>query len=630
MIAALIKKELTALAPFLVLIAVLFFGADVFFWCFAMYPDQSPINGLFDVIDPQHGDMTVYLTFGVAFAISLGLVASEHDQKTLEFLDALPTTRTHVFAVKCALAVLIVAFCPLLKVLVGLMMYTVLVDSQNTTLPWNHFATAIVLGIVESYVFVSFSLVLSFLGRFALITAALIVGTFFLLEHRDPSLATLDMFALATPRFVGAKWVVPGDRLAILLVLASGGYALAWWLFRSTGEPLIAKLAALKSSWRMRSAYAASLALAVILWLVLGGRWANKETKAPQEGEAVYPRWGTATTETKSYTITYPANMAKTAHALADRADDVQARVATLLDASPLDGIQVDATQHLLVHSLAGVAEWKHVDLDLSASEELDVLAAILAHETTHVYIDALSELRLRDHGTSARFFHEGLATFVELRFTPDETRHAHFETLIGLERVRKDVKFDQLFDDRLLTSKYSAELAYILGDAFATALVDRYGDAAPGRVLRAFARADAPKDLEGIDLWRDTLQAAGYNLDEVAGAYDAVLARCAKLRAEEIKALPPLIGAMEEVRTMVGIKPSFEGAQMPPWRIIARFRRSPEDPPARYFGPEHTKDGIFFVRRALFAGGVVSYQLGYLDPVTRLPSYQPWVEQKL
>ena len=45
------------------------------------------------------------------------------------------------------------------------------------------------------------------------------------------------------------------------------------------------------------------------------------------------------------------------------------------------------------------------------------------------------------------------------------------------------------------------------------------------------------------------------------------------------------------------------------------------------YFHPERSKDGLFWAPRASFVRGIVSYQLGYFDPLTRLPSFDPWVD---
>ena len=42
------------------------------------------------------------------------------------------------------------------------------------------------------------------------------------------------------------------------------------------------------------------------------------------------------------------------------------------------------------------------------------------------------------------------------------------------------------------------------------------------GSSLRAMAREDAPRDLAPLEFWQDTLQACGYNLEEVISTWES------------------------------------------------------------------------------------------------------------
>src|SRR5690242_10311335 len=62
--------------------------------------------------------------------------------------------------------------------------------------------------------------------------------------------------------------------------------------------------------------------------------------------------------------------------------------------------------------------------------------------------------------------------------------------------RQRHEVEFEELVDVRLLQRRRDPNLVYPLGEVSVAALVDRYGDQAPARLLRAFARKDRPPQL--------------------------------------------------------------------------------------------------------------------------------------
>jgi hypothetical protein len=98
--------------------------------------------------------------------------------------------------------------------------------------------------------------------------------------------------------------------------------------------------------------------------------------------------------------------------------------------------------------------------------------------------------------------------------------------------------------------------LVYPLGEVFVAALVDRYGEAAPGRVLRAFGRKDQPQQLQLMELCQDVFQAAGFGLEETI---DAFFVRLDALVAENrafIKALPRPRAAIRSDSERIRIEP--------------------------------------------------------------------------
>ena len=69
---------------------------------------------------------------------------------------------------------------------------------------------------------------------------------------------------------------------------------------------------------------------------------------------------------------------------------------------------------------------------------------AVLGHETAHVYLDQLSDYRLAASFDSTRWFHEGLASYVEYRF---------FRTPEALAKFRRSAAVTHAWDCLLYTS---------------------------------------------------------------------------------------------------------------------------------------------------------------------------------
>ena len=101
MSAPLLRKELREQRP------VLFFGLflvalDLVSLGLSEAPDLRPLAVTLAPALHESWRVTLFL---LAFALATGLLRREEDEGTLEFLDALPVTRTRLFLVKVAVAV---------------------------------------------------------------------------------------------------------------------------------------------------------------------------------------------------------------------------------------------------------------------------------------------------------------------------------------------------------------------------------------------------------------------------------------------------------------------------------------------------------------------------------------------
>jgi hypothetical protein len=505
------------LVPFLAL--VLFLAAlswlDVFL---TRFPDQY---GLSNLVEFDEGKQV--MMFIMAFPLASGLLVPERDERTLAFLDALPVGRAQVFGAKFLPALAVLWLLPLSDLLFRKATYAWSRTLLEAHFRWRILATGALLDAASCFVYLSLGLALSYLRRFSLLVLGVMIAAYlFLQELHVPFVPLLHVFTLGDPVFQGQRWLIPGTKLAVQLAWATVCAALAFGAFLVMGDTT-GRLAD-----RVRRRRGAALlagfgtALVVHVWLGLFIYWSKKQG-AERRAEFHYAQWPTARANTARYHVLYPENQVRLVNSLLDRADSAEARVRAFLRADPIPQIVADLTGS--EPHTAGQAHWKKVRIDLlAAGRDLDSLTAVLAHETTHVYIDHQSKEWVSEHFNSTRFFHEGLASYVEYHLFQPTNKLIALRRVAAVMRARREVKIEELLDDHVLARLRDHDLVYPLGEVFVAALIQRRGDAAPGRIIKAFARPNAPTGLDGFSLWQDIFQACGYNFSEVGDAFFAEL----------------------------------------------------------------------------------------------------------
>jgi ABC-type transport system involved in multi-copper enzyme maturation permease subunit len=615
---ALLRKELRSLAPFLGLI-LFFIALDWSFVFLAEFPDQFALSRLLD-----YRSEGPPLLFVLAFALSAGLLVRERDEGTLAFLDALPVSRVRVFLCKAALALATLWLIPLSDYVQLTLLHAWSRTSLETYPQWTNLVTAGLLEAVECVVFLGVGLALSFLRRFALLALGLILVTYMLLRELDlPYLQLLNIFTLSTPVFHGQRWVVPWSKLFVQLALGATGFAVALAGFLALGDPGQRLAATLKRRRVLTILGGGSTALAVLVWLGLMVYWV--ESSSEEDSVKVrYEGWATARATSARYRFIYPENQQAFVAKFIDQADAVEKQVREFLQAEPINRIEADLTSSA-PHTL-GVAHWKKVNLDLAAAgEDLNRLVAWLAHETTHVYISHESQNRVDDEFNSTRFFHEGLASYVEYRFFQTPAQRNTLRRVAAVLRARDEVRMEELVDDAALARQRDPESVYPLGELFVAALVRRYGEAAPGRILRAFARPDAPKDLKGFALWQNIFQACGYDWSEGVDTFFAELDAVVAEQRDFIDPLPRLRGAVQRDDSWLGVIPDYRSTTL--GTVVCRFRPDANTPMWLYEYGQPRGDQGFWVEGSRYTEASFWYQLGWQAPGASQPIFEKWVE---
>lgn len=618
----LLRKELRSIRPFIGLVlAIIAFG--VLQELFAGLPNAQPLAQAYgDYVALGHEGTTV--TFILTFALASGLLVREYDEGTMEFLDSLPVSRSRVFAVKVAMALLVLALLVVLDVGTGALLHALSRNSLDRSFHVPLLATAIALRMCQLFVLLSLGLALSFLRRFGWLVLGLLFWGYILLRERLPAIALLDLFAIGEAHFEGDRWTVPRRPLAVQMSLAVVLMAIAYGMFLGLGDRLMRGFQRLTQT---RVGNACLLAGGFMMAMVCGAlvvrfmqtQYADYE---PDENGVtiVYPSWTTSRARSQHYEFIYPTNLSGRARELIDDADSVHDKVSAFLGADAGGTIVVDATSYLPRH--AGVAFWDKIRLDLSTTDHIGTLRSILGHETTHVFLERLSDTRLSDKMNSTRFFHEGVASYVEYRLFDPEQSIDTLRSVAAVMRSRDEVDFAEMVDSGLLSARRDTNLVYPLGELFVEAVVERYGEPAVGKIVRALVREDAPEGLAGLELWRDVFQACAFNLDEVVDEFFAKLDAAVDQHAELINGLPRLRGLFDADIYYVYVTVQWEPIEG--WRPICRFRQSEDTSDRLYLIGESDDGELFYLDRSSFPASSLWYQLGLSDGEARVV-YEPW-----
>jgi hypothetical protein len=318
------------------------------------------------------------------------------------------------------------------------------------------------------------------------------------------------------------------------------------------------------------------------------------------------------------------------AQELADVGDEVFQTVSKFFQQPPIKGrVVVDLASPVLPHA-AAQAHWKKVRMTLEDGEELSWRKAVLGHETAHICIDLASEAAASKRFEWTRWFHEGLATYVEARFFQGATNALHYDQLCAHASDRARVRFHDLIENASFSASRDANLVYPLGRAWCHALVHTCGEAAPARVCRALDHPSVRGTKNADEFWRRVLQQAGCDLEKVNAAFDSHLEGLITTHREWLRTIPRLSSTPVVENGQIVLKVSFEllrGER--PGMIVARLS---DRPPDEEFQTEHfyaDHEDCIRVSRARFPGPTLWFQLGWLpqkaDGEGRLPLYEKW-----
>ncbi len=642
---AILWKEWVSLRPFALLLLALF----VFGLLLVQATEYFDVYPFWENIIGNLGSV-VSMTFILCVIVALGLMVREKDEGTLLYLDGLPLSRFSVYLAKWLVAVALITTINLLWTLESIVYDLLSRGSASPPVPWRSIGVFAALELFLGVYFLTILIAFSFLRRWTLVAVgALFWIVYGLRSVQAPYAELLDPFALlVAPAEIDHRWEWPRLQLVVMsligLIAWIGGYAL-FSLRQDSADVFTRRL---RETWWGKLAGGCAVVLIVVIWLgiFVTVSWEDSVEAARAEAEASLPtspedsEKEIVTTESEHFLFIYRREIQHRVETLEAQAGAIHETVADFLEMPETDRddrITVDLSSPLATHN-AGQAYWKKIRMTLPPGDgenpdpgEKEGVA-ILGHEITHVFLDQITDGRLGESFDAARWFHEGLASYVEFRFFRDDSGATAYRRWIALAAQWEEVEFSEMVDNATFSTKRDPFLAYPAGYLWVDSLVRVYGDDAPAKLLRALGRRDGPRKLRGLALWRDACLAADFDLERVRSDFRRQLGDLREEYADASHAFPEITSGDAFRRgDKIVIRPKLphgwkenlpDGAE-----ILCRVRPRADASPTewRYSGLDEGES--FSVPAISFLKPAIGFQIGWkMEADSRFPVFGEWV----
>ena len=451
---------------------------------------------------------TAVFTMLLILVTAYSLFPREHDESTIDFLNALPISRATIFTAKLVAAWVLVCGLILFAYLITALSLSFNPQSIDGKFYFIVDRTLFLRDCAFAFVILSHGIFLSYFRTVGLLLYAAYLLILMWLETQFGSIGAWSVFQMVSNRYHGQTLLV--DFSAILshvlaaIVLLFISYRL--WSRADSRPKNVTSRRSAKRWVASLSAVGAFFVVTLIMVFQVG-----RQTGSVSMEDNI-------SAQTEHYRFVYRQSDAEVAKYLLSNADTDYLAMAALLDASTLPEIQ--ANMSVESEHAAGLAKWKKILMDLSDFENEFSQRRVLSHETAHVFQAVESDRGLSRNFNASRFFIEGMAQYASFAIVPETQRRKSNWRIAAVAWDRQKIRVDQLMDDAQFRAKFDPELYYSLGDIWTDALVRTCGLHSLGALLRAAGRQAAPVDLSPEYFWRDTLQFIGCEFEDVNDAW--------------------------------------------------------------------------------------------------------------
>ena len=630
---ALVVKEFRQLLPIAWLwLAILALGYAARF--FTERIDEQTFSGWCEgYCDPGTGALVAAVLILLTTITAYSLFPREHDDSTIDFLRALPLSRSRIFVAKVLAGWLLLCAVNVTSYGIDAALLASNPESLGGRFVGQVWWTLLWRDCLFALVILSHGVLLSWFRITGLVVYALYVLLLMWYESTQGSAGLLSVFGMLANDYEGQRLVVNTPAIVVHVVLALVLLALAQRLWSRTESAAAGGEGAASRGGRAgRGRAVLGGVLFAFAFAALGSLTLYLSDN--EHGGVLEADLGTAVTD--HYRFVYRESDAATVAYLLEHAEADLAGVAEMLGVDEVPLVRVDLTA--TNEHAAGLAGWKKIRMDLGSFEEDISQRRVLAHEMTHVLQSTESDRALARHFATTRFFIEGMAQHISFEVVPEPERRAANHALAAVAHDRQGIRFEDLIDDAAFGERFDPELYYSLGDLWSLALVDACGERVLGDFLRAAGREGASRDIGGALFWRDTFRASGCELDAVnsvwASRMAALLDTVDEGRFPEFEDILVTRDAEAGVVRLEATLDPPTGELVEPARVVARVKEDGRlsagvDP---VFPGTLERDGErvrvrFAVPERAVSGTRFRYQLGY-EPGGALDSrvyYDSW-----
>lgn len=594
------------------------------------------VSSTFNVWVRGGADFMAHLPwFLIPFTLGLTLLPRERDEGTIDFLDALPCTRTQVFLAKLLMGIIAIAPITIVGNACHWVAHWAYGDSLDRSWHVPIMAKAMVLEWSTLVVSLCLGMGLSFFRMFSWLVLGLLFSVWMFLSslgirgvERFHLLSTFDY------RFRDFDLVMPWQNLAALYSMAGVSLLVAYLWFLLEGDTYQRWRRAFQE-WRFRGcAIGLGIKGMVVVWLVTMGFYVSErgdeftqqaQTETERKVETVVSDPRIVQREAGGYIFLYKGENESVADGLIARAPEVHRTVASFFGFEPVQGLVADL-ESTTRHNVAATANWQRVNLNLAYSRDPAELAAVLGHETTHVYIDYAGGELIKNRFDATRWFHEGLASYVEYRFFRPPDRVAEQRRIAAVAFSRKSAELEELMLSTYWAAKRDANLVYPLGHVFSEALVQVGGDDAPRLVIGQLGHSDRSSRLAAPDWWRESCQAAGLDFAQVSSAYYRLLQQYATVDYKDfVDSIPRLSARVRKTPATVILEPVITGTLPQGAKLICQVRTKTDATASEIEYLPLSPKGDFVIPRSKLSGERFSYQIGVMMKEVALPLFEEW-----
>ncbi len=628
-----IKKEFKYLKPFFFLmlsLSVLTIGYNLITSIVNLWTIKETLDQYLG--KEYYGYNIIY--FILAMTLTSGLIMREYNDKTMEFLLFLPISLNKVFLAKFFLAVLIIFIIPITDFFYGIISHLFFRNSIYYNFHWDVIFGILFLHFIEIMFLVVIGLFFAFFRRFSWILFGIIFWLFTLLEKYLPGIKIFNFFLIIQLKFRGGNLVIPWKMLLYQGIVFFAVFLCTFFIFIDPHRKLYELYERLKNKSKkiilfLITSAAIIISSTVFIFIMVDNLDNLSEDSSTINNEYLKYSQEKVDNENikinyKYYQFEYPKIFTERAKFLFFYSDEVYEEISNFFNHKHKNKIYVDMKGKS--KNYAGIAHWQNIYLNFTHVSELDEFKAVLAHETTHVFLESLTDRRLSSDYTHNKFFHEGMAGYIEYIYFRDKDELIKSIDQAMLANALREITISELVNNDTFRKYYNDILIYNFGLLFCHELIEEYGIHKLHELLNVIAEKEETFKVYGLEKWRAYFQYADMDIDKVFLRLKSMLKNREEDNIEKIELLKNIKAVVDIKEDEINIIPD-EKCFIDGWSLHCFIRDSAEDTNEEIRIIYLDENNKFFIKKNKFYRSHFWYQLYLRKKDGSNRYYFPWKE---